>query len=229
MKKTLGAFDLICMGVGATIGAGIFALTGTAAAGTAAVSQSIWDTPIINFVLSASLGREGPGPAITISFLIAALTCGLSALCYAELASMIPVSGSAYTFAYAALGEMVAWIIGWDLMLEYAIGNIAIVVSWSDYFVHFMQIVCNLKLPLWLCVDAGTAATKIAEIHHNPTLNIYSSLDIPVIFGHPFALNLPALGIMVLITWFLVVGVQESAKMNMAAVIIKTSASLRFS
>lgn len=228
MKKTLGAFDLICMGVGATIGAGIFALTGTAAAGQTVMSTSIWDTPVINFILSSSLGREGPGPAITISFLIAAFACGLTAMCYAELAAMIPVSGSAYTFAYAALGEMVAWVIGWDLILEYAIGNIAIAVSWSDYFVHFLDGVFHLRLPLWLTVDAGTAAAKTLAISHDAKLNVYASLDLPVIFGHPIALNLPALGIMALITWFLVVGVQESARMNMAAVIIKTTVVVFF-
>jgi APA family basic amino acid/polyamine antiporter len=149
-------------------------------------------------------------------------------MCYAELAAMIPVSGSAYTFAYAALGEMVAWIIGWDLILEYAIGNIAIAVSWSDYFVHFLHGIFNVKLPLWLTVDAGTAAAKIAEIAHDKNLNVYSNIELPVFFGHPVAFNLPALGIMALITWFLVVGVQESARMNMAAVIIKTSAVLFF-
>ncbi len=229
MKKSLNAFDLIAMGVGATIGSGIFALTGTAAAGQAEISRAWIDTPIINFLMfnADTLGREGAGPAIVISFLIAALCCGLTALCYAELAAMIPVSGSAYTFAYAALGEMVAWIIGWDLILEYAIGNIAIAVSWSDYFVRLLHM-CQIDLPLWLAVDAGTAAIRLHEIEKNPAMNIYSSLDLPQLFGHPIAFDVPALAIMVLITWFLVVGVQESAKMNLAAVIVKTSAVLFF-
>src|SRR5262249_40754397 len=148
MKKTLTAFDLIAFGVGATIGSGIFALTGTAAAGQAPGETSWFSTPIINFMLSSPLGREGAGPALVVSFLIAAIACGLTALCYAELAAMIPVSGSAYTFAYAALGEIIAWIIGWDLILEYAVGNIAVAVSWSDYFLQFIHGVTQLKLPL---------------------------------------------------------------------------------
>lgn len=229
MKKSLNAFDLIAMGVGATIGSGIFALTGTAAAGQAEISRAWIDTPIINFILSSSaaMGREGAGPAILISFLIAAICCGLTALCYAELAAMIPVSGSAYTFAYAALGEMVAWIIGWDLILEYAVGNIAIAVSWSDYFVRLLAMF-HLKIPLWLAVDSGTAALRLHDIAKNPAMNIYSSLDLPQVFGHTVAFDIPALAIMVLITWFLVVGVQESAKMNLYAVIIKTTAVLFF-
>ncbi|MBK9203775.1 MAG: amino acid permease [Candidatus Obscuribacter sp.] len=96
-------------------------------------------TPLTNFILGSSLGREGAGPAIVISFMIAAIACGFAALCYAELASMIPVSGSAYTFAYASLGEVIAWIIGWDLILEYAVGNIAVAVSWSDHFLHLVH------------------------------------------------------------------------------------------
>ncbi|HEY9731418.1 MAG TPA: amino acid permease, partial [Drouetiella sp.] len=115
MKKSLSAFDLLAFGVGATIGSGIFALTGTAAAGQASVSKDFISTPLINFLLGSPMGRDGAGPAIVISFLIAAVACGFAALCYAELAAMIPVSGSAYTFAQAALGELIAWIIGWDL------------------------------------------------------------------------------------------------------------------
>src|SRR5438105_807211 len=116
MKRTLSAFDLTALGVGATIGAGIFALTGTAAAGkiTAGAAPAFIDTPVLNFILRAfaggepQLGRLGAGPAVTISFLVAALACALAALCYAELAAMIPVSGSAYTYAYATLGQMIA-------------------------------------------------------------------------------------------------------------------------
>src|SRR5262249_14345367 len=129
MKKSLTAFDLVAFGVGATIGSGIFALTGTAAAGQAIAGHDWLSTPIINFMLGSPLGRDGAGPAICISFIVAAVACGFAALCYAELAAMIPVSGSAYTFAYAALGEVVAWIIGWDLILEYAVGNVAVAVS----------------------------------------------------------------------------------------------------
>ncbi|MBY0357060.1 MAG: amino acid permease [Candidatus Obscuribacterales bacterium] len=229
MKKTLSAFDLIAFGVGATIGSGIFALTGTAAAGQAIVARDLLNTPIINFFLSSPLGREGAGPAIIISFLIAALACGLTALCYAELAAMIPVSGSAYTFAYAALGEVVAWIIGWDLILEYAVGNVAVAVSWSDYFLHFFHGMTGLKIPLWVTTDTQTALLRIKDAASDAHLSqLYSNFELPQFFGHAFALNLPAAGIMIFITWLLIVGIQESAKLNMAAVIIKVSVVLFF-
>src|SRR5581483_7033694 len=136
LKRALGAFDLTCVGIGAVIGAGIFALAGTAAAGEQ-IEASLWKTPVLNFIIShfthADLvyGRPGAGPAVMVSFVVAAIACGFAALCYAELASMIPVSGSAYTYSYATLGEIIAWVIGWDLILEYAVGNMAVAVGWS--------------------------------------------------------------------------------------------------
>ncbi|PYI85840.1 MAG: hypothetical protein DMF09_03850 [Verrucomicrobia bacterium] len=143
LKRALSAFDLTCIGIGAIIGTGIFALAGTAAAGEQAHAVgSIWKTPVLNFVQSwtthASLvfGRPGAGPAVMLSFVVAGIACGFAALCYAELAAMIPVSGSAYTYSYATLGEIIAWIIGWDLILEYAVGNMAVAVGWSGYFVR---------------------------------------------------------------------------------------------
>ncbi|HEY9789543.1 MAG TPA: amino acid permease [Candidatus Obscuribacterales bacterium] len=229
MKKTLTAVDLIAFGVGATIGSGIFALTGTAAAGQPASESTWFSTPIINFVLSSPLGREGAGPALVVSFIIAAIACGLTAMCYAELAAMIPVSGSAYTFAYAALGEIIAWIIGWDLILEYAVGNIAVAVSWSDYFLQFVHGVTQLKIPLWLTTDTGTALSKIPTLTAaNPMSQLYSSTSLPVIFGHPVALNIPAVAIVALITWLLVVGIQESSRVNTAVVFVKTIIVLFF-
>ncbi|MBX9670219.1 MAG: amino acid permease [Candidatus Obscuribacterales bacterium] len=225
MKKTLTARDLIAFGVGATIGSGIFALTGTAAAGSGAVALRQWiDTPVINFVLGADLGREGAGPAIVLSFLIAAIACGFAAMCYAELAAMIPVSGSAYTFAYASLGELIAWIIGWDLMLEYAVGNIAVAVSWSDHFLHFIHGLFGMQLPLWLTTDSATALTRLSSLpRDNPQWTFYSSTDLPTLFGHQIALNIPAFVIVLLITWVLVVGIQESAIVNTIAVFIKVA------
>jgi APA family basic amino acid/polyamine antiporter len=229
MKKTLTAFDLIAFGVGATIGSGIFALTGTAAAGQAAGQSSWLSTPIINFILSSPLGREGAGPALVVSFMIAAIACGLTALCYAELAAMIPVSGSAYTFAYAALGEIIAWVIGWDLILEYAVGNIAVAVSWSDYFLQFLHGVTQLKIPLWLTTDTGTALTKLPTLTpDNPLSQLYSSTTLPVVFGHPLALNIPAMAIVAFITWLLVIGIKESARVNTAVVFVKTLIVLFF-
>ena len=221
--------DLLAFGVGATIGSGIFALTGTAAAGQASISKEWFTTPIINFILNSPLGRDGAGPALVISFLIAAFACGLTALCYAELAAMIPVSGSAYTFAYASLGEIIAWIIGWDLILEYAVGNIAVAVSWSDYFLQFLHGSTGLQLPLWITTDTGTALTRIATLGpHDPTRALYSTMSLPHVFGHPFAMNIPAFMIMMLITWLLVVGIQESARANTVIVFIKVLIVLFF-
>src|SRR5207249_8289419 len=120
MTGALGPFALTCIGIGAIIGTGIFALAGTAAAGEQ-LAASIWKTPILNFIQSWTshaplvFGRPGAGPAVMLSFVVAAVACGFAALCYAELASMIPVSGSAYTYSYATLGELIAWIIGWEI------------------------------------------------------------------------------------------------------------------
>lgn len=229
MKKSLSAFDLLAFGVGATIGSGIFALTGTAAAGQTVASKDWISTPLINFMLGSPLGREGAGPAIVISFLIAALACGFAALCYAELAAMIPVSGSAYTFAQAALGELIAWIIGWDLILEYAVGNVAIAVSWSDYFLHLFHGLTGIKVPLWMTTDTGTALTRISQMAaDNPQRAFYSTLDLPNFFGHPFAINAPAFFIVFAVTWVLVVGIKESAWVNTLAVGIKVIIVLFF-
>ncbi len=126
LKRTLGPVDLILLGVGGIVGAGIFALVGTAAAGDAS--------------------RPGAGPALVVSFLLTGLACTLTALCYAELAALVPISGSAYTYAYATLGELIAWIIGWDLILEYAVGNIAVAVSWSGYFCELLR-GCGIEFP----------------------------------------------------------------------------------
>jgi APA family basic amino acid/polyamine antiporter len=220
LKKTLSAMDLVAFGIGATIGSGIFALTGTAAAGQVASAQDWLSTPIVNFILHSPLGRDGAGPAVCLSFIFAAIACGFAALCYAELAAMIPVSGSAYTFAYAALGEIVAWTIGWDLTLEYAVGNIAVAVSWSDYFLHFLYASTGLKLPLWLTADTTTALSRIAD---SPPIQqaLYANMQLPNLFGHPFALNVPAFAIVMLITWVLVRGVQESAIVNTIMVVVK--------
>jgi basic amino acid/polyamine antiporter, APA family len=221
-KKALSAVDLIALGIGATIGSGIFALTGTAAAGQPMAAGQWFSTPLINYLFGWPLAREGAGPAIVISFVIAAIASGFAALAYAELASMIPVSGSAYTFAYASLGELVAWIIGWDLILEYAVGNIAVAISWSDYFLHFVHSAFGIRLPLWLSTDTTTALARSDLILHNPSLGaMFSSSALPSVCGMPIALNLPALMIVCLITWVLVIGVSESAFVNVLVVSIK--------
>src|SRR5437868_1494843 len=225
LKRSLSALDLTALGIGAIIGAGIFALTGTAAAGQSFSSQ--YETPVINFVTSwvtggpLQLGRTGAGPAIVLSFVIAATACAFAALCYAEMAAMIPVSGSAYTYSYATLGEFIAWIIGWDLILEYAVGNIAVAVSWSDFFIKLLYDLTGIKLPLWLVKDYGTAQDWIAT--GSDKLANYSSSTLPHVFGQPIAFNLPAFLIVALLTVLLVVGIRESARVNTAAVIIKTA------
>ncbi|HZS06158.1 MAG TPA: amino acid permease [Blastocatellia bacterium] len=224
MKRTLSAVDLTALGIGAIIGAGIFSLVGTASAGESFSSRL--KTPLMNFItawLSGSevqLGRPGAGPALIFSLIVAAIACAFAALCYAELASMIPVSGSAYTYAYATLGEIFAWIIGWDLILEYAVGNMAVALSWSGYFIKLLYSLFGIKLPLWLVSDSTTATGLIQS--NSDSLQYYSSTALPVVAGHQIAINLPALLIVLLLTVLLVYGIQESARANTVAVIVKT-------
>ena len=189
LKRALGPIDLIALGIGAVIGAGIFALVGTAAAGDAS--------------------RPGAGPALIISFLLTGVACALTGLCYAEFASLVPISGSAYTYAYATLGELVAWIIGWDLILEYAVGNVAVAVSWSGYFCELLR-GFGIEFPRWLATDLRTA------LHSPEILN-----SAPHIFGKAIVFNLPAVFIVTFLTVLLVIGIKESARFNMVMVGIK--------
>src|SRR5258705_71379 len=190
LKKALGPWNLVALGIGAIIGAGIFATIGTAAAGDP--------------------DRPGAGPALMLSFVLTAIVCGFSALCYAEFASMVPVSGSAYTYSYATLGELVAWIIGWDLMLEYAIGNVAVAISWANYFRSFMQDAFGINIPDWLATDFRTARKIPGLLEHAPH-----------IFGYPIVFNLLAFAIVALITVVLVWGIKESAGFNAGMVMVK--------
>src|SRR5207249_1538798 len=225
MKRTLGPVALTAIGIGAIIGAGIFSLTGTAAAGQTFASRL--ETPVINFIQAwmsgtgVVFGRAGAGPAIAASFVVAAIACGFAAFCYAELASMIPVSGSAYTYSYATLGEIVAWIIGWDLILEYAVGNMAVAVGWSGYFVKLCGSLFGLKFPLWAITDYKTAAAVIDK--GGEALQDFSSTTLPVIAGHPIAINLPAFLIVAAVTTLLIYGIRESAKTNTWIVITKVA------
>src|SRR5947207_12713546 len=224
MKRALGPFALTCIGIGAIIGTGIFALAGTAAAGEQ-LAASIWKTPVLNFIQSwmthapLVFGRPGAGPAVMVSFVVAGVACGFAALCYAELASMIPVSGSAYTYSYATLGEIIAWIIGWDLILEYAVGNMAVAVGWSGYFVRLCGSLFGLKFPVWAVNDYGTAKTIVDQ--GGEALSNFSSSTIPTIAGYPIALNLPALLVVAAVTALLIYGIRESARTNNTIVIIK--------
>ena len=190
LKKVLGPINLIALGIGAVIGAGIFATIGTAAGGDA--------------------HRLGAGPALMLSFFLTAVVCGFTALCYAEFASMVPVAGSAYTYSYATLGEIVAWIIGWDLILEYAIGNVAVAISWGNYCNTLLEGI-GIHLPDWLTIDYRTAHQKVpAVLQHAPR-----------IFGVPIVFNVLAFFIVAVITIVLVWGVKESARFNAVMVGIK--------
>ena len=189
-------------------------------------------TPVLNFIQSwithapIVLGRPGAGPAVVISFVVAALACAFAAFCYAELASMIPVSGSAYTYSYATLGEIVAWIIGWDLILEYAVGNMAVAVGWSGYFVKLCGSLFGLKFPLWAVTDYKTAAAVIDK--GGEALQDFSSTTLPVIAGHSIAINLPAFLIVAAVTVLLIYGIRESARTNTVIVIIKVAVVVFF-
>src|SRR5262249_8285922 len=226
MNRALGPFALPCIGIGASSGTGIVALAGTASA-REQIAASIWKTPLTNFMQAwwthapLVFGRPGAGPAVMLSFVVAGVACGFAALCYAELASMIPVSGSAYTYSYATLGEIIAWIIGWDLILEYAVGNMAVAVGWSGYFVRLCGSLFGLKFPVWLVNDDATAKSIVAQ--GGEALANYSSATIPTIAGYPIAFNLPAVLIVAAVTILLIYGIRESARTNNTIVIIKLS------
>ncbi len=200
LKRVLGAGDLVMLAIGAVIGAGIFGAIGTAAAG-----QVGPDGVII---------RYGAGPALVFSFILLGGACALAALCYAELASMIPQAGSAYAYSYATLGEVVAWIIGWDLILEYAVGNVAVAISWGDYFTTLLRGI-GIHLPAFL-----TTGYRTALLSSNP--DVHGLLQsAPQVLGLPVLLNLPAFGIVMLITWLLLRGARESSTVNTVMVTIK--------
>src|SRR5580658_3932065 len=207
MKRSLRAGDLIMLAIGAVIGAGIFGAIGTAAAGQLGPNGEVI--------------RQGAGPALVLSFLLLGAACALAALCYAELAAMIPQAGSAYAYSYATLGELVAWIIGWDLILEYAVGNVAVAISWGDYFNVLIQGL-GVQLPVWL-----TTGYRTALLSSDP--KIHGLLDTaPHIFGVPILIHVPAFGIVMLITWLLLRGARESANANNIFVVIKLLALTLF-
>src|SRR5688500_9256969 len=196
LRRTLGAFNVTLIGIGAIIGAGIFATVGSAAAG------------------DPSVGRPGAGPSLMLSFVITAVVCGFTALCYAELASMVPISGSAYTYSYATLGEIVAWIIGWDLIIEYAIGNVAVAISWAEFFNRLLSNL-GIHIPEWLTSNYRTATEETLA-------------TAPQIFGIPIVFNILAFGIVALITIVLVWGIKESSNFNAIMVFIKILVLLFF-
>src|SRR5713226_3727359 len=230
LRRTLGPVSLTALGIGAIIGAGIFVLSG--------------------------LGAHYAGPGLMLSFVISGLGCAFAGLCYAEFAAMIPLAGSAYTYAYATLGEIFAWIIGWDLTLEYAMGASTVSSGWSNHFIELLDIF-HLKIPLWLAYDHWTALRtaestiarqmaqasdsslvpgtqafleKVAAIlsARSPELaqRAHELLAAPTIFGVEFGFNLPAFIIALVITAILVIGIKESAQFNAIIVTIKVSVVL---
>ena len=230
LRRTLGVFQLTALGVGAIIGAGIFVLSG--------------------------LGAHYAGPGLMLSFVISGLGCAFAGLCYAEFAAMIPLAGSAYTYAYATLGELFAWIIGWDLTLEYAMGASTVSSGWSNHFIELLDIF-HIKMPLWLAYDHWTAlrtaenaiARQMAQAQ-DPSLVVgtqkfmdavaaiikaqspelvsraHQLLDAPKIFGMEFGFNLPAFIIALVITAILAIGIKESARFNATIVVIKVAVVL---
>jgi APA family basic amino acid/polyamine antiporter len=230
LKRSLGVFQLTALGVGAIIGAGIFVMVG--------------------------LGAQYAGPGLSLSFVLSGLGCAFAGLCYAEFAAMIPLAGSAYTYAYATLGELLAWIIGWDLTLEYAMGASTVSSGWSNHFIELLDIV-HIKMPLWLAYDHWTAlktaentvARQMAQTAdpslvpgtqafldkvsavisaQSPELlqRAHALLGAPHLFGMEVGFNLPAFLIALIITAILVVGIKESARFNATIVVIKVSVVL---
>src|SRR5215831_14528078 len=210
LKRTLRVRDLTAFGIAAIIGAGIFSTIGQAA-------------------------FEG-GPAVSLLFVFVALACGFSAFCYAEFASMIPISGSAYTYAYASFGELVAWIIGWDLLLEYAIGNIAIAISWSDYFTALLS-GFGIKIPSWMTMDflsalrghdtvsaflgGGQTLSQIFAEHPELKEACNAWMSAPVLGPVHFIADLPALFITFFATWLVYIGIKESRNATNFMVAVK--------
>ncbi len=209
LKKVLGVRDLTFLGIAAVIGAGIFSTIGKAA--------------------------YNGGPGISLLFVIVAVACGFSALCYAEFASRVPVAGSAYTYSYVTFGELIAWIIGWALILEYAIGNIVVAISWSGYFNNLLENVFNIHLPDWMLIDPATAQNAFTEatqalasgdVTDPEKIKSYQfAIDAwnnaPVISGQHIFFNLPAFIIVCLITWLAYIGIKESKHSANAMVIFK--------
>jgi APA family basic amino acid/polyamine antiporter len=198
LKKVLKVRDLTAMGIAAIVGAGIFSTIGNAS-------------------------YQG-GPGVALLFVLTAICCGFSALCYAEFASRIPVSGSAYTYAYASFGELIAWIIGWDLLMEYAIGNIAVAISWSQYFVNLM-VGLGIHIPAYLTTDYLSASrgfheatleiakgTSLANLTENIRQGYNAWLLAPHIGNFKLIADIPALGIVFLITWLVYTGIKETRR-----------------
>lgn len=223
LQKTLGPVSLTALGIGAVIGSGIFTVIGTAIGGNPAQLAKWIDSPVIDLIAGwlhhasgAVAGRPGAGPALAVSLVLVALVCALTGLCYAELASMIPIAGSAYTYTYATMGELVAWVIGWDLILEYAFSNMSVSVGFAAHIVDLLD---------WL------------GIHMNPRWlsPAYLPLGLQDLAGHDIyqpgwhrGFDIPAFLVVMILTVILVRGIRESARTNNVMVLIKIAAILLF-
>ena len=218
LKRTLGPWSLTSLGIGAVIGSGIFTVIGTAIAGQKFDTSSILNAPLADYLIrhTATMGRPGAGPAIAISLVLVAIVCAFTGLCYAELASMIPIAGSAYTYTYATMGELIAWIIGWDLILEYAVSNMAVSVGFAAHLVDLFDWFGWHPDPRWISpayLPGGMTDLKGATLY-NP--------------GWHAGFNIPAFLVVMLLTMVLVRGIQESADANNVMVLLKIAAILAF-
>jgi len=218
LKKTLGPVSLTALGIGAVIGSGIFTVIGTAIGGQKFDTSSILNAPLLDFLIKhhATQGRPGAGPALALSLVLVAIVCAFTGLCYAELASMIPIAGSAYTYSYATMGELVAWIIGWDLILEYAVSNMAVSVGFAAHLVGMFDWFGWHPALRWISpayLPGGMTNLK-GDVLYAPGLH--------------FGFNFPAFLIVMLLTVVLVRGIRESAEANNVMVILKIAAILAF-
>jgi APA family basic amino acid/polyamine antiporter len=218
LKKSLGPWSLTALGIGAVIGSGIFTVIGTAIAGETFDTPSVFNTPLLHYLVhhQALLGRPGAGPALGVSLILVAIVCAFTGLCYAEMASMIPIAGSAYTYTYATMGEIVAWIIGWDLILEYAFSNMSVSVGFAAHIVDLLDWF-GIHPPLrW--ISPAYLPTGLQDLAGH---NLYQP-------GWHFGFNIPAFLIVMILTVILVRGVRESAETNNIMVLIKIVAILVF-
>jgi APA family basic amino acid/polyamine antiporter len=200
---------LTSLGIGAVIGSGIFTVIGTATRGEQFTAPSVWHAPVLEYLIygSATFGRPGAGPAIALSFVLVAIACAFAALCYAEMASMIPIAGSAYTYTYATMGELIAWIIGWDLILEYAVSNMAVGVGFSAHIVNLLD---------------------LFGFHLSPRLTSPTLVPVPTGWEYTGSFNVPAFLIVMILTVILVRGIKESATTNNVMVLLKLAAIFAF-
>ena len=218
LKKTLGPWSLTALGIGAVIGSGIFTVIGTAIAGEKLDTSSILNAPLLEFLIhhTATTGRPGAGPALAISLVLVAIACAFTGLCYAELASMIPIAGSAYTYTYATLGKLAAWIIGWDLILEYAVSNMAVSVGFAQHMVNLFD---------WFGWHPALRWISPAYLPEGLQDFAGKTLYAP---GWHFGFDWPAFLIVMLLTVLLVRGIRESAEANNLMVLLKIGAILIF-